>query len=151
MSPVPSPSRIIRFKANRLVFGRAAGHGLQILDQLRPIDRVGMEAKPFDGETLQQHIDQAGKLDEVVERQFSGSGGNFPQEGPQPGRQSAMVVEVGRVPPDGDGILLGAAFGLIPVRDKTDDFSTNLGLGHGLKHVRGSHGPDDTGKPFAAQ
>ena len=59
-----------------------------------------------------------------------------------------MIVEMGRVPPDGDGILLGTAFGLVPVGDKADDFLANLGLGDGLEHVGRSHATDDTANPL---
>ena len=38
-------------QGDRLVFGGAAGHGLQVLQQLCPIDRLGLIGQPLDGET----------------------------------------------------------------------------------------------------
>ena len=114
----------------------AAGKGLQVPDDLRPVRRAGMDAQPLDGETFEQDIGQAGKLNEVVQRQFSGLGADPLQKEAQVRRQSAVVVESGRVCSHGNGKLHGTALGFVPMGHKVDDLPTDLGLHRRLKLPR---------------
>ena len=44
-----------------------------------PIGRLGMRLQPVDGQTFQQHVDQAGKLDEVIEGEVADAVKSLPE------------------------------------------------------------------------
>ena len=102
-------------------------------------------------QALQEHVDEAGKIDEVFQRQFPGAGADPRQKGVEDGRELAVVAKMGDMLPHRHRIALGTAIGLVPMGDEPNDFAADFGLGHGAKHILGGHGADDTGNRPPAQ
>ena len=97
--------------------------------------------------TLQENVDEAGKIDEILHRQLAGAGADAGQKGAEVGRELAMVAEMGGILPDQDRVCLGTALSLVPMGDEADDFAANFRFSHGAEHILGGHRADDTKNP----
>ena len=136
----PRPLADNQVQGHRLVLVSPPGERFQVLDEPHPIGRRRVHPQPLDGKTLQEHVDQAGQVHEVLQRQGLRAGANLRQEGPQVRRQAAVIAESGRVAAHGDRVLLRAVWRLVPVRHQANDLAADLRFGHCQQQVGIRHG-----------